>query len=262
MPMPNFLIIGAGRTGTSSLTMYLTQHAEVYISPIKEPRFFVFVGQDRKTIDHPFPGDLISNIEAYRALFDGVTTEKAIGEASTEYLTRPGTWRRIKHFVPEARIIVGLRNPADRLFSYFMFSVREGLEPETDFAIALARDQERKPPQKRGYSRLGRYAPFLRPYFSCFPRQNIHTYLFEDLVQDPVSVVREICAFLDISTDFEPDTSTVYNPGRATGSASEDLFFDQRLRDEMLQAALEDISETQALTGRDLSSWLEGFIEP
>lgn len=65
--------------------------------------------------------------------------------------------------MPNFLIIVGLRNPADRLFSYFMFSVREGLEPETDFAMALARDQERQPPQKRGYSRLGRYAPFLTP---------------------------------------------------------------------------------------------------
>ena len=261
MPMPNFLIIGAGRTGTSSLTKYLGQHPEVFISPIKEPRFFVFVGQERSAINHPFPDDLITDIEKYVELFDGVTTERAIGEASTEYLTRPGTWERIKSFVPDVRLIIGLRNPADRIFSYYSFSVREGLEPETDFAIALARDRERRPTSKRGYDRLSRYAPFLRPFFAHFPRQNIHTYLFEDLVLDPGSVVREISAFLGVSTDFEPDTSTVYNSGRVAGTASEDLLFDPDLRTELLRHAVEDIEETQSLTGLDLGSWLGACSE-
>lgn len=255
--MPNFLIIGAGRTGTSSLTKYLDQHPEVYISPIKEPRFFVFVGQERSAIDHPFPEDLITDIDGYLELFEGVTTEKAIGEASTEYLTRPGTWERIKQFVPDVRIIVGLRNPADRIFSYFLFSVREGLEPETDFATALVRDRERPPSSKRGYDRLSRYAPFLRHYCESFPPENIHTYVFEDLVRDPRSVIRSIAGFLEISTDFEPDTSVVYNAGRPDGSASQDLQFEPGLRRELLHAAAEDIRETGALTGRDLSSWLK-----
>ncbi len=229
----------------------------MFISPIKEPRFFVFVGQEKSAIDHPFPEDLITDIDRYLELFEGVTTEKAIGEASTEYLTRPGTWERIKQFVPDVRIIVGLRNPADRIFSYFLFSVREGLEPETDLAIALARDRERQPGSKRGYDRLSRYAPFLRPYFQSFPRQNIHTYLFEDLARDPGSVIRSISEFLGISTEFEPDTSVVYNAGRTDGSASEDLQFDLSLRRELLHAAVEDIRETEALTGRDLGVWLQ-----
>lgn len=255
--MPNFLIIGAGRTGTSSLTMYLGQHPEIFLSPVKEPRFFVFVGRDPASIDHPFPEDLITDRRRYEALFEGVTTERAIGEASTEYLTRPGTWSRIRSWIPDVRIIVGLRNPVDRLFSYFLFSVREGLEPERDFARALELDRTRPPETKRAYDRLSRYAPFLRPYYDNFPQSNIFPYLFEDLTRDPASVVEAIAGFLGVSTAFQPDTSTVYNAGQPAGSSSETIRLDPTLRQALLRKTESDIRDTETLTGLDLGSWLD-----
>ncbi len=84
MTLPNFLIIGAAKSGTSSLYMYLKQHPDIFIIPVKEPHFFSF---DDKTKFTKGPGDpiykAITDFQDYQALFDGVTNEKAIGEAST-----------------------------------------------------------------------------------------------------------------------------------------------------------------------------------
>ena len=100
MTLPNFLIIGAGRTGTTSLYSYLGQHPQVYTSPVKEPRFFAYEG---RTSPLPGPwGELqlkghSTDLEQYRALFSGVSTELAIGEASVDYIYLPARSRREAH---------------------------------------------------------------------------------------------------------------------------------------------------------------------
>ena len=73
----------------------------------------------------------------YRALFEGARGEKAVGEASPLYIYAPGTAERIKRYVPEAKIVALLRNPVDRAYSAFLYAVRIGVEPLTDFSWVL-----------------------------------------------------------------------------------------------------------------------------
>ncbi len=148
MTLPNFLVIGAAKSGTTALHEYLKQHPQIYMSPQKEPHFFSLEG---KKVDFRGPGDKreeqlnnsVTNIEDYRKLFQGVSNEIAIGESSTSYLNNPEAPERIRHYIPNAKLIAILRNPVARAYSSFLHMVQRGYEPLTDFAEAL-RDEERR----------------------------------------------------------------------------------------------------------------------
>ena len=121
--MPNFLIIGAPKSGTTSLYQYLKQHPQIYLPDKKEPHFFSFEGRTQG-FNGPGQADFmkkrITKIEDYIKLFENVNDELAIGEASTSYLYIPEAVERIKKYVPEVKIITIIRHPAERAFSDYL----------------------------------------------------------------------------------------------------------------------------------------------
>ena len=153
MTMPNFLIVGAAKAGTSSLYYYLDQHPQVFMSSIKEPRFFApelytdYIKDPYRSGAKEHRSTPMS-LEEYQSLFDAVTDEVAIGEASTEYLYVPKTPERIKQLIPDVRLIMVLRDPAERAFSAFCYQVRDGCEKLT-FEQALAAEETRMDEKKR-----------------------------------------------------------------------------------------------------------------
>jgi len=218
MTMPNFLIIGAGKSGTTSLYHYLKQHPEVYMSPVKEPKFFAMEG---KTLDFRGPNDeahmnrkSITDIDTYRTLFRGVTEEKAIGEASPLYLYSQEAPGRIKHYIPHARLIAILRNPVERAFSSYLHCIRDRGEPLEDFAKAL-QDEETRIANGWGpiwhYKNAGFYSAQLERYFDTFRREQIEIFLYEDLKDDPVGVLQSIFRFLRVDDTRLPDISLKHN---------------------------------------------------
>lgn len=219
MTMPNFLIIGAAKAGTTSLYLYLGQHPQVYMSSIKEPHFFALEGED---LDFRGPGDrealsrmvVINNVEAYRSLFEGVSGEKAVGEASAMYLHSEKAPGRIRYYVPEARLIAILRDPVERAYSSFLHMRRDGREPLSDFAQALEAEEGRI---RDGwapnwhYKRTGYYHEQLSRYFEVFGREQIRVYLYEDLKTDPLGMLRDVYGFLGVDDAFVPDVSMRHN---------------------------------------------------
>ena len=145
MSMPNFLIIGAAKSGTTSLYAYLEQHPQAYLSPKKEPEFFSYEGREvdfngpkgEEQANHGIKQHITANIEEYRALFRGASDEKAIGEASTMYLYSPQAPSRIKHYIPKVKLIAIFRNPVDRAYSTFSYLTLQGREPLSEFSQAL-----------------------------------------------------------------------------------------------------------------------------
>ena len=133
MTMPNFLIIGAMKSGTTALYYYLEQHPDIYMSPVKEPNFFSSHKQENAA-------DTVTEFGIYRQLFSGGSGKKAIGEASHSYLYEPGAAAEIRRYIPEAKLIAILRNPIERAYSHFLHMVRSGTEPLDDFARALQED--------------------------------------------------------------------------------------------------------------------------
>ena len=213
MTLPNFLIIGAAKAGTSSLFAYLGQHPDVFISPAKEPNFFALEGQ---RVSFAGPGDSIINqasitdFEKYEALFKAAKGARAIGEASTAYLYMPAAAPAIRRHVPDVRLIAILRDPAERAYSSYLHMHRDGREPLASFQEALEAEEARVRDNWEHlwhYTRLGFYHAQLRRYYDLFPREKIAVWLYDDFEADPRRVLREVFAFLEVDPSFEPDMS-------------------------------------------------------
>jgi len=123
MTLPTFLIIGAAKSGTTSLWHYLRQHPQIFLTRHKEPNFFILEGLELPPFSGPAAPEIlykkiykysVTDIDSYRTLFQEVSQEKAIGEASVPYLYFPQAADRIKKYIPDVKMIVVLRNPIDR----------------------------------------------------------------------------------------------------------------------------------------------------
>ena len=213
MTMANFLIIGTAKAGTTSLYRYLRQHPEIYMSPVKEPRFFVYDGDDLDP-QHPIHRTTINKLKSYQALFDGVSNEKAIGEASPAYLVEPKAPVRIHHYIPDAKLIAILRNPAERAYSHFLHLIKKNYESCHDFGLALQNVDELRMGSwmpRRDYLLFGYYYLCLKRYFDIFDRTQIKVFLFEDLKSDTASLLQDIFRFLEVDDLFVPDVSQPYS---------------------------------------------------
>jgi len=215
MTMPNFLIIGAAKSGTTALYQYLKQHPQIYMSSVKEPEFFAFEGEN---LNFNGPGDVprlsITNIEDYQAQFQGASNSKAIGEASPLYLYSPKAPHRIKHYVSEARLIVILRDPVERAYSQFLMFVRDGRETTDNFTMALLEENTRVHNNWAWgwhYTRVGFYYSQLKRYFDQFNPEQIKVYLYEDLCDNPLGVLQDIFCFLEVDEKFIPNISLKHN---------------------------------------------------
>lgn len=217
--LPNFLVIGAARAGTTSLHHYLGSHPEIYMSPVKEPNYFAYDGE-RFEFRSLAPGwrELarlsVTDSRAYHDLFRNVSGEKAIGEISPSYMRSPGAAERIHKTIPEARLIAVLRDPAERAFTNYLGRLRDGTErcPDPHEAIGGALRGEGPEWRSELYLDLGCYYARLRPFFEQFARDRIRVCFFEDFVRDSGTVLRDLFAFLGVDPEFVPDTSMVHNP--------------------------------------------------
>lgn len=220
MTLPNFLFIGTGKAGSTSLYYYLKQHPDVFMSPVKETNFFSYEG-GRPHFSGPGDSEstahrkTITTFEDYQKNFSGATTEKAIGEVSPSYLYIPEASQRIKKYVPEAKMIAILRNPVDRAYSAFAGYIKSGREPLSDFSQAIAEEPSRI--QKSWapswhYIENGFYHVQLKRYFDIFDRSQFKIYLFEDWKKSTTALVQDVFKFIGVEGSFMPDMSTNFNP--------------------------------------------------
>jgi len=212
---PDFLVIGAAKSGTSSLDRYLAQHPDIFMPRKKEAHYF-------STPDFPErfagPGDdgmtteTIRDESAYRALFADAKPGQRVGESSAFYLYYPGTANRIHSYNPDMKLLVVLRQPVSRAWSAYMHLVRDARET-LPFAQSLELEPERK---QRGfepmwlYRELGLYSEQLERYFDVFPRNQVKVILFDEFTRDTPGVMADVFAFLDVR-DVPVDTGIHYN---------------------------------------------------
>ncbi len=218
MPWPTFIVIGAPRSGTTSLHSYLAQHPDVYMSAVKEPNFFLFGGSP-PDFGGPGPGadmtarDSVYREEDYLALFEPGAEAIARGESSPKYLPTPGTARRIYERIPRVRIVAILRDPVDRALSDFALRVRDGWEPCDSLEEALAEEDRRiRENWALGlYLQRGFYARHLKEYYAHFPEEQIRVFLYDDLRDRPRWLLESLFRFVGVDPAFEPDTSRSLN---------------------------------------------------
>ncbi|HCI81286.1 MAG TPA: sulfotransferase [Ktedonobacter sp.] len=211
---PNFFVVGAARSGTTSLDRYLSQHPDIFITSRKDAHFFA-----AEHFPCTGPGDEVMKRKVmldeaeYTQLFADVTEEKAVGESSAFYLCLPGTAERIAQAVPDAKIIMMLREPAERAYSAYMLLVRDGRET-LSFEEGLSREEERK---QQGfepmwwYKDLSLYSSQIQHYLDVFGKEHVKVILYEEFYANPGQALREIFAFLGVREDVVINTSVRYN---------------------------------------------------
>ena len=291
MTLPNFIVIGQMKAGTSSLNNYLSEHPDIFTpTALKETRFFNLDFEDPQRPSHVKPG-LPVTIEQYCALFSEAGNQSAIGEVSPQYLESPYAARQISAHLPQVRIIASLRNPVDRLYSLYQMEVRNRRESRP-FLTAF-RTGKAYPWVKNAFV----HQHLLR-YFEQFRADAIHVLLFERLVREPGAVMAETYDFLGVDCAFQGDYGQVHNKG---GLPKSQMVFQfgrlltqspsmkqtlkdwlpdglinagRRVRDGNLEKApaldaearaevaadyREDVMKVQDLTGLDLGPWWPDF---
>jgi hypothetical protein len=222
--VPDALVIGAQRSGTSSIYKYLGAHPQVVPSIRKEIEYFsTSFHEGEAWYRAHFP------LEARRVLHRRLTDRPVrTFEATPDYLLDPRAAQRAAERLPSARIIALLRNPVDRAFSHYLHSRRLGFEP-LDFAQAIAEEPKRlageyerlledptyqaRSLRRYSYVERGRYAEQLVRWLDAFPREAILVMRFEDLVERPGSVLTQIESFLAIDP-WQPRSFTNHSYGR------------------------------------------------
>lgn len=212
--LPDFLIIGAGKSGTTSLDKYLNQHPEIFIPRVKEPNFYGYEGMtendfggDAAEIAH-FKGS-VTNFQDYINLFAESRPWQIKGETSNTYMYHPGAPERIRHYNPDMKLIAILRHPAGRLYSRYLHLAREFRTPTASFNDCLDRNTiwwKRNDLIKEGF-----YFKNLSPFYKLFPKENIRVYLYDELNENPEKVLQDIFLFLGVNPDFKPDLSIKFN---------------------------------------------------
>lgn len=200
--LPTFVIPGAGKSGTTSLFAWLVEHPEVGGAGIKEPGFFT---RERGIKDGGGPdaatqsGRYDLGLDWYRALYDGTEAAAARGEASTLYMPAADTPDLLLEVVPEVTLIFLLRDPVARLHSQYWQESKHGWElPAFD---ELVRGDH---PRFRRHARVSRYDEHLERYLARFSREQVHVYLYEDLVADPRALVARAYAAIGVDPAFVP----------------------------------------------------------
>jgi hypothetical protein len=220
---PNFIIIGAMKAATTSLYTYLKQHPDVFMTSIKEPMFFNSLNTENDFVLQGRETKKITSFDEYYSLFERVENETAIGEASPAYIYNKNCATLIKEHLPAVKIIAILRQPVKRAYSNYLHAKRADREPINSFIDAINSEEERIEKNWSPlyhYKEKGFYFRQLSRYFKEFKKEQIKVILFEDIIDDPQKITKEVFEFLGVDSSFTPDTSKKANvAGKPKGVA-------------------------------------------
>jgi len=206
LTLPNFLIVGAAKSGTTSLFVYLGQHPEIYTPFCKEPCYFTKQKEP----------SMVHSDADYEMLFEGERGEKAIGEASTTYLYDREAPERIHRLLGDnLRIIIILRNPVRRAYSLWGHNYYQVGCEELPFEDALRQEGARMASLEFRakwrfhygnfhYFRSGLYYEQVKRYLDTFGRERVQVYIFEEFAEEPGETCRKVFAFLGVDPSFRP----------------------------------------------------------
>lgn len=200
MRMPEFLVVGAPKCGTTSVYAFLAEHPDIFLPAVKEPHFFY---------DGPSKFAEVQRLDDYIALFRRARPQQICGEASTCYILSSGAIRAALASCPNVKMIALIRNPIDMIVSYHNQKVYSFEEHVTDFADAWAMSGVRgygaavssscRAPELLNYREVARLGTRLRSFMEIVPPDQRLVILFDDLVQTPAEVYAQILDFLGAS---------------------------------------------------------------
>jgi hypothetical protein len=236
--MPNFFLAGAPKCGTTSFYHQLDRHPQIYTSPIKEPCYFASelrlenfseelhpqLQRESEALREYLRGPMTSKRfggpvvewEDYLLLFRSVRDETAIGEASVSYLWSQSAARNIAARIPDAKIILLLRDPVDRAFSQYLQAVSSGLVRSSfrELSGANMNSRSRKFGVLNPFLEFGMYCEQIKRFLDVFPRKNVLIHIYEDMRSNPAEAMADTFRFLGVSAELTSDFSTRVSSSR------------------------------------------------
>lgn len=188
--LPNFLVIGAAKCGTTTLCALLAEHPDVFLHHEKELNFFCFDELYAKGLDH------------YAASFEGARGEAAIGEGSpnyTKHVKHPKSAERIAAALPDARLLYIVRHPLRRMESAWLHARRSGHRSFASFTKTVRR--------MPSYVDTSDYGRQLEIYRAHFPDSQIKVLFLDDLQSDPHSTMKEVFEYVGVDPSFRVESS-------------------------------------------------------
>lgn len=199
---PNFLVIGAEKSGTTWLYNKLRQHPEVYLPLTKECHFFNSLNSNLTGNEN------YNNLgwDWYRRFFEDIPEQvKAAGEVTPMYICDPDASRRIARDLPDVKLIYILRNPVTRAYSHYWMARRKGNVEKSFEKIVTEKDPR--------FIERGKYAKQLEKYYDLFPPKNLRGYIYETFFQNPEKGLKDVYSFLNLeeqNSTIEVDNQKVH----------------------------------------------------
>jgi hypothetical protein len=195
---PNLFLIGAMKSGTTTLHELLAGHPDIAMCEPKEPCYFVDPAQLKTLWPEMWRMGHWRDEAAYLALFPNKPGARFVGESSTDYSKRPlidGVVERIARYSPDARFVYVMRDPIERTLSHYWHMVEHRGETRAPLAAIM---------HEAHYTDVSHYAEQLRPYIECFGRERVHALTFEALTREPQASVQAVYAWLGVDAAFVP----------------------------------------------------------
>ncbi|OQK17902.1 hypothetical protein AU255_08585 [Methyloprofundus sedimenti] len=288
--LPNFIIVGAPKAGTTSLYHYLSEHPQVFMSEPKEVNFF---SKDEIEEQGLYYQDFkAKDLDSYEKLFDKGIDKKAVGEGSVSYLFYPETPAKIKALLPAVKIIMLLRDPVARGYSHYLMDYRLGLVDVPYKEIVLKTSTHKNAHlYYQQYVELGLYYEQVKRYLELFGKEQVKIYFQEDLRQDTQKIIFDLYEFLEIDPSNIPNIEREHNafsmpksnvvhklytsyfirtllsvvfPEALKEKIKNELFerkkkpaLEENLREQLLDIYRQDIQNLESFLNKDLSVWYE-----
>lgn len=195
----DFLLIGAQKSGTTSLWKHIAAHPQIFVPATKEVEFFSDPQRFERGLDW-----------YWNTYFSAAPDAACKGEATTQYMMFPEVSRRIHDAFPEVKLLALLRNPIDRAYSHYRMTVMRGYENRSfdecvDALQSRSDDEDGELDIHRDYLRFGEYGRILERYLEHFDTGQFNLVFTEALDADPVQLARTVYEFLGVDPDFRPD---------------------------------------------------------
>jgi len=205
--LPNLLIVGAAKCGTTSLHNYLKQHPDIFMTEHKEPHFLI-----NSEIGERRVHKAVTTLEAYKKMFETDRDYRYKGESSVMYMAFPEfSINNIKKYLdPDVKIIIMLRSPIERAFAGYLHNLRYNPAENLSFEEAVDKSEERyhqeedMTPDTR-YLHVGCYASQVESFMNVF-KSNVHVIMYDDYVNNINACLSNVFDFLEIDR-ISVDTS-------------------------------------------------------
>jgi hypothetical protein len=246
MRKPDFIGIGCVKTASTWLFRQLVGHPKIKMPEAKELRYFNYVSRS------------IITPREYLARFSAFPTDWKTGEFSPDYIAYPHVPILIKGMCPAAKLFAILRDPTDRAFSQYKLKGEEqwGIPENLTFEEAFFGDGPRRnvfvPLRFCSLRQRGMYTRQLEWWYDVFPKEQIKLLFFDDIVGNPLGVLRDLYDFLGVDPDFVPPDFQIH---RHVNVRHQELKITPEERKRVTAFYQEEITRLEQLTGRDLSHW-------